>query len=164
MPTSKPRSDAPILGRPEQSPALGAGVAPDRRPALLLTGEKQVLELIVQGAPLPRVLDAIVRLVETLADHELLASILLLDDDGIHLRHGAAPSLPAAYNRAIDGLAIGPAVGSCGTAAFRGEPVIVDDIASDPLWADFRDLAESHGLRACWSTPVLAASGRVLGT
>jgi PAS domain S-box-containing protein len=164
MPTSKPRSDVPVVGSPEDSPAPDASLAPDKRSALLLSGEKQVLELIVQGAPLPTVLDAIVRLVESLADHELLASILLLDDDGVHLRHGAAPSLPAAYNRAIDGLAIGPAVGSCGTAAFRREPVIVADIASDPLWADYRELAESHGLRACWSTPVLAASGRVLGT
>src|SRR5215213_4329480 len=164
MPTSEPRADAPIVGSPEQSPGLSDGIARGMRTALLLTGEKQVLELMVQGAPLPTVLDAIVRLVEALVDHEMLASILLLDDDGVHLRHGAAPSLPAAYNRAIDGLAIGPAVGSCGTAAFRREPVIVDDIANDPLWADFRDLALSHGLRACWSTPVLSASGRVLGT
>src|SRR4051794_17720372 len=133
MPTSEPRADAPIVGSPEQSPVLSASVAQGKRSALLLTGEKQVLELIVKGAPLPTVLDAIVRLVETLADHELLASILLLDDDGVHLRHGAAPSLPAAYNRAIDGVAIGPAVGSCGTAAFRREPVIVDDITIDPL-------------------------------
>jgi PAS domain S-box-containing protein len=164
MPTPEPRSEAPSVDRPEQSPALSAGMARDTRSARLLRGEKQVLELIVQGAPLPTVLDAIVRLVETLAGDALLASILLLDDDGVHLRHGAAPSLPEAYNRAIDGLAIGPAEGSCGTAAYRRAPVIVDDIAADPLWADYRDLALRHGLRACWSTPVLSASGRVLGT
>jgi signal transduction histidine kinase len=72
--------------------------------------------------------------------------------------------LPEEYNRAIDGIAIGPAVGSCGTAAYRGEPVVVLDIAGDPLWADFRDLALSHGLRACWSTPIRDSDGRVQGT
>ena len=79
-------------------------------------------------------------------------------------RHGAGPSLPAAYNAAIDGIAIGPSVGSCGTAAFRGEPVFVSDIAADLLWADFRDLALEHGLRACWSVPIRASQGAVLGT
>ena len=65
---------------------------------------------------------------------------------------------------AIDGIVIGPCVGSCGTAAYRREPVVVSDIATDPLWADFRDLALGHGLRACWSTPILSSEGRVLGT
>ena len=95
---------------------------------------------------------------------ELLTSILLLDEDGEHLRHGAAPSLPAAYCEAIDGIAIGPEVGSCGTAAFVGHSIYVTDIASDPLWANFRDLALSHGLRACWSTPIQADDGKLLGT
>jgi PAS domain S-box-containing protein len=94
----------------------------------------------------------------------LLASILLMDEDGVHLRHGAAPSLPEAYNRAIDGIEIGPNVGSCGTAAYRRQSVVVSDIATDPLWAAFKDLAESHGLRACWSTPVMSSRGQVLGT
>jgi PAS domain S-box-containing protein len=92
----------------------------------------------------------------------MLGSILLLD--GANLRHGAGPSLPNAYNAAINGIAIGPEVGSCGTAAFSKKPVYVSDIASSPLWADFRELALSHGLRACWSTPILSASGEVLGT
>lgn len=94
----------------------------------------------------------------------MLCSVLLLDADGVHLRHGAGPSLPAAYNLAIDGVAIGPEVGSCGTAAFRREPVIVEDIENDPLWADHRELALRHGLRACWSTPIIDTQGRVLGT
>jgi PAS domain S-box-containing protein len=93
-----------------------------------------------------------------------LASILLLDEDGIHLRHGAAPSLPRAYSNAIDGAAIGPKAGSCGTAAYRGTPVIVSDISTDPLWEDFRDLAARHGLCACWSTPILSRTKSVLGT
>jgi C4-dicarboxylate-specific signal transduction histidine kinase len=85
-------------------------------------------------------------------------------DPNNRLRHGAAPSLPMPYTDAIDGLAIGPSVGSCGTAAYRAEPVIVSDIATDPLWADFRDLALAHGLRACWSTPILSSERKVLGT
>ncbi|MGN6812657.1 MAG: sensor histidine kinase, partial [Thermomicrobiales bacterium] len=93
-----------------------------------------------------------------------LCSILRLDQDGVHLRHGAAPSLPDEYNRAIDGIAIGPAAGSCGTAAYRNAPIVVTDIATDPLWANWRDIALAHGLRACWSTPIRGADGQVLGT
>ena len=81
-----------------------------------------------------------------------------------HLHTLTAPNLPDAYSRAIDGLSIGPSVGSCGTAAFLRQPVIVEDIASDPLWADFRTLALLHGLRACWSTPIFDGTGAVLGT
>jgi CheY-like chemotaxis protein len=95
---------------------------------------------------------------------DLMASVLLLDEAGEHLMHGAAPSLPAAYNEAINGVEIGPNVGSCGTAAFLGQPVYVADIAKSPLWKDFRDLALAHGLRACWSTPIRGRDGKVLGT
>ncbi len=130
---------------------------------LLAEGERQVLELIAASAPLATVLDALARLLEQQAD-DCLASILLLDADGMHLRHGSGPSLPDAYNRAIDGGAIGPSAGSCGTAAFRAEQVIVEDIANDPLWADYRELALGHGLRACWSMPLLDAVDKVLGT
>jgi signal transduction histidine kinase len=130
---------------------------------LLLAGEKRLLEMIARGVSGPVILDALCRLVEELAGGSV-SSILLLDPTARCLRHGAAPSLPAAYIQAIDGTVIGPSVGSCGTAAFRGEPVMVADIATDPLWADFRDLALGHGLRACWSTPILSSEGRVLGT
>src|SRR5439155_15513019 len=82
----------------------------------------------------------------------------------IHIRHGAAPSLPADYLKAINGSAIGPRAGSCGTAAFRREAVFVADIASNPLWADYKHLALPHGLRACWSTPIFDAQRNVLGT
>ena len=110
------------------------------------------------------ILGEYLREVETAADEELLSSILLIDDSGRHLVHGAAPSLPKAYCDAIDGIAIGPEVGSCGTAAYVGHSIYVIDIATDPLWADFRDLALAHGLRACCSTPIFAASGEMLGT
>jgi PAS domain S-box-containing protein len=94
----------------------------------------------------------------------LLCSILLLDEDGQRVRHGAAPSLPKPYVKAIDGLRIGPKAGSCGTAMYRREPVVVTDILQDPLWETYREVAEPYGLRACWSTPILSHSGKVLGS
>ena len=129
----------------------------------LVNGQKQVLELIASGTPLNESLTALLRVVEAQTT-DMLCSILLLDADDLHLRHGAAPSLPSEYCRAIDGVTIGPCVGSCGTAAFRREPVIVTHISTDPLWANFRDLALSFGLRACWSTPIFDATRRLLGT
>ncbi|RZM23620.1 MAG: GAF domain-containing protein, partial [Sphingomonas sp.] len=108
--------------------------------------------------------EAIVREVEGLSPTGVIGSILLLDADGAHLRHGAGPSLPAAYNDAIDGIAVGPAIGSCGSAVFHKEPVYVADIATDPLWTDFRDLALEHGLGACWSIPITSPQGQILGT
>src|SRR5262252_5112290 len=119
--------------------------------------------MIATGHALSTILEALCRLVEGLSPGSL-ASILLLDPDGQRLWHGAAPSLPKSYTDAIDGGFIGPAAGSCGTAAYRKAPIMVADIAQDPLWAEYRDLAFPHGLRACWSTPVLASDGRVLGT
>ena len=108
-------------------------------------------------------LDALVRLIERVAPG-MRGSVLILDDDGVTLRHGAAPHLPEGYCRLIDGERIGPAAGSCGTAAYRREQVIVRDIATDPLWANYREVAKSFGLAACWSTPIIDANGRVLGT
>ncbi|MBV8216046.1 MAG: response regulator [Verrucomicrobia bacterium] len=129
----------------------------------LRAGENAILEMIALGAPLSDVLDRLMRLSEARFEG-LLASILLLDPEGKRLRHAAAPSLPADYMRAIDGTPIGPSVGSCGTAAYRKEMVIVTDIQTDPLWAPFKYLAEPHGLRACWSTPIVSRRGKVLGT
>ena len=134
-----------------------------KRAEALLSEEKRLLEMIAKGNSLSMILEALCRLVEELSEGSL-ASILLLDPDGNRLWHGAAPSLPKSYTDAIDGGFIGPAAGSCGTAAYRKEPVIVSDIATDPLWANYRELALPHGLQACWSTPVLASDGRVLGT
>lgn len=126
--------------------------------------QNRILKLIAQGASLEDTLALLVHSVEAQSANRLRASILLLDADGTHLRHGAAPSLPDAYNAAIDGIAIGEAVGSCGTAAYTGTPVVVSDIATDPLWTDYKDLALEHGLRACWSTPIISAAGEILGT
>ncbi|MEG4109060.1 PAS domain S-box protein [Microcoleus sp. S13_C5] len=128
-----------------------------------LTGQKQILEMIAKGATLGDTLNTLVKIIEQ-QSKDVIGSILLLAPDGEHLLHGAAPSLPDSYNAAIDGIAIGPDVGSCGTAAFTRQQVIVTDIASDPLWKNFRDLALSFGLRACLSTPIFSSQGQVLGT
>ncbi len=144
--------------------SLARDISERKQNEALLDGQKRILELIIEGEPLPHVLTVLCRTIEELAQDSVLASVLLLDADGVHLRHGAAPSLPESYIRAIDGLAIGPAVGSCGTAAYRREPVYVADIASDPLWAPYTELALSHGLRACWSSPILSCTDEVLGT
>ena len=124
----------------------------------------RVLELALRDSPLEQTLGELIRIVETNSRTGVLGSILLLDDDGRHLRTGAAPSLPELYCAAIDGGEIGPKAGSCGTAAFTGKPVFVNDIASDPLWEDYAEFALSCGLRACWSTPIVTSGARVLGT
>ncbi|HET7586874.1 MAG TPA: ATP-binding protein [Gammaproteobacteria bacterium] len=131
----------------------------------LLAQEQRVIELIAAGAPLSAALDALIRGFETrFAARRPRASVLLLDEDGLHLRHGSAPSLPDDYNRAIDGTPVGEGVGTCGTAAHRRARVIVSDIASDPLWKNFADLGLRHELRACWSTPIIGSHRQVLGT
>ena len=129
----------------------------------LLAIQTRLLEMIATGVPLTDTLSTLVRLVE-LQFPGLLCSFFLLDKDGRHLRDCAAPSLPEAYIRAIDGLAIGPRAGSCGTAMYRKERVIVTDILEDPLWEDFRELVKAHGLRACWSSPILSPQRNVLGS
>jgi PAS domain S-box-containing protein len=131
--------------------------------AELIEAQNAALERIALGEPLEATLDALLRDVERL-DASMLTSVLLLDEDGRHMRHGAAPRLPPEYVRAIDGSPIGPAAGSCGTAAYRREQVIVSDIATDPLWAEYRSIALPHGLRACWSTPLVDGQGALRGT
>jgi PAS domain S-box-containing protein len=128
-----------------------------------LAGQNLILEKIASGADLAEVLANLLRLIESQSGG-MLCSILLLDEDGVHLRHGAAPSLPESYNKAIDGLIIGPNAGSCGAAAYFGKPVVVTDILTDALWDDYRDSAVKHGLRACWSSPILLHTGQVSGT
>src|SRR6266536_5322721 len=134
-----------------------------KRGEALLAGEKRLLEMVAKGDPLGDILDAICRLVEELCSGSL-CSILLLDSSGKRLWQGAGPSIPKPYAEAIDGFVIGPSVGSCGTAAYHAQQVIVSDIATNPLWADFRDVALANSLRACWSTPIISLENRVLGT
>ena len=138
--------------------------AQESRSLRLLESEKRVLSQLAAGVPFSNVLEELVLAVEAESNGEMYGSILLLDNAGKRLLHGAAPNLPSAYNNAVHGVELGEAVGSCGTAAHRGEAVFVTDIAIDPLWASFRDLPLAHGLRACWSIPIRGADGRLLGT
>jgi PAS domain S-box-containing protein len=126
-------------------------------------GQSHVLEMIAADAPLADVLTSLVLLMEGQAEG-LRCSILLLNRDGKHVRHGAAPNLPEAYVKAVDGAPIGPRNGSCGTAMYTRKPVVVTDVMTDPLWTDYRELAQICGLRACWSTPILSWQGDVLGS
>jgi signal transduction histidine kinase len=126
-------------------------------------GQSRVLEMIARNAPLGEILNRLVLLIEEQSP-DMLCSVLLLSDDGNHIRNGAAPSLPKEYVQAIEGAPIGPKNGSCGTAMYRGKPVVVTDILTDPLWEDYRELAAASGLRACWSTPIMSARGKVLGS
>jgi len=132
-------------------------------PEALALLDENMLAKLVAHAPLPEILNTLCISIEQQYSG-LLCSVLFLDADGRTLRNGAAPSLPADYAKAVDGAQIGPSAGSCGTAIYRRQPVIVSDIATDPLWAEIRHLALPYGLRACWSTPIPSRDGGVLGT
>ena len=128
---------------------------------MLLKLQNRILEMIAKGGDLNETIETLCRHIETLMP-DVICSVLAIDDN-LCLTHVAGPSLPAHYTQAINGVAIGDGIGSCGTAAFRGEPVIVTDIATHPYWAAFKQLALPIGLMACWSTPILSA-GKVIGT
>jgi signal transduction histidine kinase len=141
-------------------------ITPRKRSEGLLAGEKRVLEWIAGRKPLPEVLQEICRCIEALSP-DVLSSILLADPDGSHLRPVAGPNLPEEWSCAINPLPIGPSVGTCGAAAWGKEQVVASDIATDPRWTGYPEqlaLALKCGLRACWSTPILAADGALLGT
>lgn len=125
--------------------------------------QQRIEDMITADAPLHDVLSELVLMIEAQSP-EMLCSILLLSNDGNHVRHAVAPSLPENYIKVIDGSPIGPKHGSCGTAMFRGKPVIVTDIATDPLWDDYRNFAFAIDVAACWSTPILSSKGKVLGS
>ena len=129
----------------------------------LVASHNRVHELIAVGAPLREVL---VELVEGIERHDpsVIPCVVLLDREAGALRPGAAPSLPPHYFAAIDGVVIGPNVGTCGSAAWSGQLTITEDIAEDPKWAPIRDFAVGAGLRHCWSMPIKASAGEVLGT
>ena len=140
----------------------------DSRPAKdsdaqFLAEQERIRGMIAAEALLNEILANLVLMIEAQSP-EMLCSILLLSDDGNHVRHAVAPSLPESYVNAIDGSPIGPKHGSCGTAMFRGKPVIVSNIATDPLWEDYRKYAMAIGMAACWSTPIMSSKGKVLGS
>src|SRR5882762_9829164 len=121
------------------------------------------LKMILIGAPLNDVLSSVALLIEAQAEGAV-CSIFLLDEDGVHLRYAAAPNLSDEYRIATDGVSIGPHVGSCGAAAYLGQPVFVSDVLSHLHFASFRDLIVQTGMRASWSSPTISHDGRVLGT
>src|SRR6267154_2533677 len=129
----------------------------------LLVAEQRTLQMIAGGASLPEVLDDLCRTIDAQAP-DAISSVLLMDPDGKRLWPGAVSRVPSGFIQAIAPLTIGPCVGSCGTAAFLKERVIVSDITTDPLWAPFRDLALSYGFRAGWSQPIVSKDKQVLGT
>lgn len=145
----------------QQLPAIGAPAQEDS--PKFIAEQKHIEDMINDDAPVIVILSELVLMIEAQSP-EMLCSILLLSDDGNHVRHAVAPSLPESYTKAIDGSPIGPKHGSCGTAMFRGKPVVVTDIASDPLWDDYREFARMIDMAACWSTPILSSKGKVLGS
>jgi serine phosphatase RsbU (regulator of sigma subunit) len=157
----EPRLDR--AGRVAGIRILGVDITPLKHAQSFAAEQRALLEQIARHAPVRDVLDGMARIIEQLSPG-VIASVLLADPDGLHLRHGAAPSLPAFYNEAIDGIATGEGMGSCGTAAHRRRRVVVTDIATDPAWDGYRELAARAGVAACWSTPILSSGGQLLGT
>lgn len=157
-----------IILRGNDGLAIGlAGISREitlaKRQETMRKSHAALLEMIVKGKPLKDILSAVVREVESLLD-DVYGSVLLLDEKTALLHDGAAPSLPTKYVSKIDGVPVGPASGSCGTAAFRKEPVYVSDTLENPLWADYIEAIEPYGLRSCWSTPVFGNNNVLLGT
>src|SRR6478672_8869245 len=163
---NSPEPSEAAAAKTAKLPRLDSGafrIAAENKEEEFRIGQSRILQKLAANAPLSEILERLVLLIEAQSPG-MVCSVLLLSEDGDHVRHGAAPSLPKEYVAAIDGAAIGPKHGSCGTAMYRGEPVVVTDIAIDPLWEDFRELALGSGLRACWSTPILSGRGKVLGS
>ncbi len=138
-------------------------ISEQRLNEFLLSLEKKVFEMIASNMVLPEILEVMCLEIEK-ETNGMQCSILTLDPNGKTLHHCAAPSLPKDYTNLIDGIEIGPSVGSCGTAAYTKRPVIVSNISTDPLWTDFKDVAEQFDLRACWSTPIISTDSKLIGT
>ena len=125
--------------------------------------QRVLLTEVAAGADARSVLELLIDLIESQAPGAI-GSVLLVDRETKTLNTYVAPRLPESYNAAVDGVPISDTAGSCGTAAATRQTVVVEDISRDPLWADYAELAAQHGLRACWSTPILDAEGEVTGT
>lgn len=152
-----------INGKPLRLIGTHADINNRKRAESRERSRNELLEMLSGGAALPELMQTAVLSVENY-NPTMLCSILLLDDEGKHLRTAAAPSLPGFYNEAIDGISIGMNVGSCGTATFTGQRVVVEDIQTHPYWTDFKELAAQAGLGSCWSEPIRSTSGKILGS
>ncbi|HET8781956.1 MAG TPA: GAF domain-containing protein [Pyrinomonadaceae bacterium] len=161
MSNPKPSERPELTAKTQKLPTINR--FPKEDSAEFLAQQEEVRWMIAADAPLSVVLSKLVLMIEAQAPN-MFASILLISEDGNHVRHAVAPSLPESYVKVIDGSPIGPKQGSCGTAMFRGEPVNVSDILTDPLWDNYREHATAIGMRACWSTPILSSKGKVLGS
>ena len=161
------RGIATVLRDERDQPLRVVGVNLDmteiRQAETMMAGEIQVLEAIAGSMPLPHILSILCVNIEALLGDECLCSVLLLDDDGTHLRHASAPHLPEGYVAAMDGVAVGPGNGTFGAALASGKPVITVDILADPLWDPYRDIAWKNGLRSCWAAPFFSSQGKALG-
>ena len=156
------QKDSELASAPtQQLTPIGAPAQEDH--AEFVAEQTRIEDMIAADAPLNDILSELVLMIEAQSP-EMICSILLLSDDGNHVRHAVAPSLPETYIKVIDGSPIGPKHGSCGTAMFRGKPVIVTDIATDPLWDEYRNFAWAINVAACWSTPIMSSKGKVLGS
>jgi len=150
-------------GRVGHFVAFKQDITDRKRSEVMQREHSRVLEMIARNAPIGQTLERLINGIEAHSP-DMLCSVLLFDENNQCLRHGAAPSLPESYNHAVDGLAIGPSAGSCGTAAYWRRVVEVEDIRTDPLWADFQELVATTPLRACWSSPIFDGAGSLLGT
>ncbi|HET6892414.1 MAG TPA: GAF domain-containing protein [Pyrinomonadaceae bacterium] len=165
---SDQKQTEPATAKTQKLPAVQSS-ASDTIPTTQEDNEKfraeqeRIKAMIAADAPLSEILSNLLLMIESQSP-EMLCSILLLSDDGNHVKHAVAPSLPENYVKVIDGSPIGPKEGSCGTAMYRGEPVIVSDISTDPLWDKYRNFASAIGVAACWSTPIMSSRGKVLGS
>jgi PAS domain S-box-containing protein len=151
-------------GKALRMPGILVDITEQKWSEVALMAEKKVLEQIATNEPLGTVLETLIQGIEARSTNGMICSVLVSDEAEQVLEFGAAPSLPEAYNQAIHGLRISPGNGSCGSAAFERGPVIVEDIATNPLWANYRELAAQHGLKACSSFAILSSEGRLLGT
>ncbi len=142
---------------------LDEDISSQKRSEELAECQSKVLEMIAKGVPAAKSMAYLICRIESICSG-MLCTLLRLDDDGKHVRHVAAARMPDQYTQAIDGLPIGPNTGSCGTAIYERKQVIVEDIATDPRWEDYRAFALSSGLRSCWSTPILDEEGNAIGS
>lgn len=147
----------------QRNQALEGEVAARRRNEQIQRQRLRVLELLATGAPLDKILESLITIAET-ANPDVFGSVLLVDPEARRLRHGAAPKLPDFFNQTVDGLVYGPGIGSCGNTAHSGQRTIAEDIQTHAFWTQYRDLAAKAGLGACWSEPIIAPDGTVLGT
>ena len=133
------------------------------RSSRVIEEERRVLELIAKGCSLKEVLNALTAAIERMA-LDCYCTVLLLDEEGKRLLEGSGGSLPPEYMQGVNGLEIGPEVGACGSAAFRNETTVIEDIANDHRFGAAREFVMSFGLRACWSVPIRDSNKKVLGT